>query len=143
MTTSPKPRLYDPRRELDVVIDAGDRAYYQGRLRNNLYNLILSKFREQERTNGLTKAVLARRIERAPAVITRYLSSPSNLTVETISDLLLGICGEEMDPQSSSIEQGGNAPFGGISVSSRFARQASHENGRGSARPHDIAPIAW
>lgn len=96
--------LSNIRSGIDVPIDEGDRAFYHGRLRNRIFNLILNKFVEEQKATGLTKAVLARRIGRAPAVITRYLSAPSNLTLETISDLLLGIGGEELDPVSSAVD---------------------------------------
>src|SRR5947209_2537173 len=38
-----------------------------------------------------------------PEVITRLLGAPGNWTLETISDLLLGIAGEELEPTSSSL----------------------------------------
>jgi hypothetical protein len=104
MFTSRTQRLSNVLSGGDGAISVGDRAYFQSRLRSRIYELILSKFIEQQNTSGLTKAILARRIERAPAVITRYLSAPSNLTIETISDLLLGISGEELDPVSSSVD---------------------------------------
>lgn len=103
MFTSRSQAIFDALNGEDAPIDAGDRAYFQSRLRNRIFDLILKKFVEQQKASGLTKAILARRIERAPAVITRYLSAPSNLTIETISDLILGICGEELDPISSSV----------------------------------------
>ena len=71
------------------------RAYFRGRLRNRLFNFITKKFlAEQEK--GLTKATLARRIGKTPDVVTRWLGAPSNLTLDTISDLLMGICAEEL-----------------------------------------------
>lgn len=72
------------------------RAYFQGRLRNRMYELILEKFAEEQK-NGLTQAKLARRIGRKPDVVNRWFAGPSNLTSDTMSDLLLGICGEEME----------------------------------------------
>jgi hypothetical protein len=75
-------------------IPAAKLAYLQQRLRNRMFNFVLEKFVEAQK-NGLTKAKLARRIGKKPDVINRWLSSPSNLTSDTICDLLIGIAGEE------------------------------------------------
>jgi hypothetical protein len=83
-------------------IPEAKRSYFQARLRNRLFNFILGKFLS-EQANGLTKAILARRIGKSPEVINRWLGAPSNLTLDTLSDLLLGICGEELSPQSEPI----------------------------------------
>jgi hypothetical protein len=84
------------------TIPEAKRVYFQTRLRNKIFDFIVGRFvREQKR--GLTKAVLARRIGKSPEVINRWLGAPSNLTTDTISDLLLGICAEEMIPQSESL----------------------------------------
>jgi hypothetical protein len=80
------------------------RAYFRARLRNRVFNFILGKFlAEQER--GLTQAKLARRIERKPDVVNRWLGMPSNLTLDTVSDLLIGISGEELTLSSESPQQ--------------------------------------
>jgi len=78
-------------------------AYFQARLRHNLYDFIISRFQEMEKTEDLTKAELARRIGCEPALITRRLGAPGNWTLDTVSDLLIGIAGEELDPQSKSV----------------------------------------
>jgi hypothetical protein len=69
-------------------------AYFQERLRGRIFDFILGIFLEQQE-NGLTQAKLARRIGRKADVINRWLGAPSNLTVDTISDLLVGIAAEE------------------------------------------------
>jgi hypothetical protein len=79
-------------------------AYFQARLRNRLYDFIVTKFADKEKNEGLTKAELARRIGRKPEVVTRLLGAPGNWTIDTISDLLLGISGEELEPASSSLK---------------------------------------
>jgi hypothetical protein len=83
-------------------IPEAKRAYFQARLRNRLFNFILEKFGEQQK-NGLTQAALARRIGKKPDVVNRWLGSPRNLTLDTISDLLLGISAEEFSVISSKI----------------------------------------
>jgi hypothetical protein len=84
-------------------IPPGKRAYFQTRLKNRLYNFVVTKFLEEERAGNLTRAELARRIGRKPEVITRILKSPGNWRLDTVSDLLLGIAGEELDTSSSSL----------------------------------------
>jgi transcriptional regulator with XRE-family HTH domain len=83
-------------------IPAPKRAYFQQRLRNRFFELLLSKFAEQQ-ARGLTKAKLARRIGKTPEVVNRWLGAPSNLTIDSLSDLLLGISAEELEMGSSSL----------------------------------------
>lgn len=82
-------------------IPSPKRAYFQQRLENRIFGFLLEKFMEAQK-NGLTKAILARRIGKSPEVITRWLGAPSNLTLDTISDLLLAISAEELEPGTSS-----------------------------------------
>ena len=89
--------------ETGEKIPVGVQAYFQQRLRNNLYDFVVAKFLEQEEAGSLSRADLARRIGKSPAVITRWLSSPRNWRLSTLSDLLLGISAEELVPQSQSI----------------------------------------
>jgi len=84
-------------------IPLGKRSYFRERLRNRLYSFVLGKFAIAEQHNGLTKAELARRLDRRPEVITRLLGSPGNWTLDTVSDLLLGISAEELDLGSTSL----------------------------------------
>jgi hypothetical protein len=80
----------------------GTLVYYRARFRNRLYDLVLSKFRQAEANEGLTRAELARRTGRRPEVVTRLLGAPGNWRLDTVSDLLMGIAGEELDATSSS-----------------------------------------
>src|ERR1700682_1291738 len=59
-------------------------VYLRARLRNRIYDLVVSEFLRQHGK----KADLASRIGRDRAQITRWLSSPSNWTLDTISDLM-------------------------------------------------------
>jgi hypothetical protein len=102
MNTSPEMSvLYEVGAKLPIPLEK--RAYFHARFRNRIYSFILDKFIEKERREGLTKAELARRIGRKPEIITRLLGAPGNWTLETVSDLLLGIAGEELDIGSSSL----------------------------------------
>jgi hypothetical protein len=79
------------------------RAYFHARVLNNFYQFILQKFLEEERAGRLSKAELARRIDKRPEVVSRLLGAPGNWGLETATDLLLGICGEELKPASSPL----------------------------------------
>jgi hypothetical protein len=102
VTTSQTPFLFELMAgHSGPPIPVGKRAYFQERLRIRVFNFLLSKF-VQAQAKGLNKNVLAKRIGRSPEVINRWLGAPSNLTLDTISDLLLGISAEELEPDVSS-----------------------------------------
>ncbi len=48
-------------------------------------------FLEQQEQQGLTQKVIAERMEVHPSRINRLLADPANLTLDTISDLLLAM----------------------------------------------------
>src|SRR5712691_4602407 len=77
-------------------IPESKRVYFQERFRGRIFDFLIERFVREQR-NGLTKAKLARRIGKPPEVINRWLGAPSNLTADSISDLLLGICAQEME----------------------------------------------
>lgn len=85
-----------------TAIPLAKRAYFQERFRGIMFDFIINKFLS-EAHKGLTKAKLSRRIGKAPEIINRLLGAPSNMTIDTISDLLLGIAAEELVPQSASL----------------------------------------
>ena len=100
-TSQTQSMLYELEHKLPIPLEK--RAYFHARVLNNFYQYVLRKFLEEERAGRLTKADLGRRIERAPAVITRLLGAPGNWGLETATDLLLGICGEELVPDSTPL----------------------------------------
>ena len=73
-----------------------DIHYYRQRAKNRIFESLTSFFAEEAARTGVTKRDIAECLHRDPAQITRWLSSPSNLTIDTISDLLLSL-GAEMD----------------------------------------------
>ncbi len=102
MTSSPTPFLFELEAgHIGPEIPASKRAYFQQRLRNKVFNFLIDKFVTAQR-GGLTKASLARRIGKTPDLINRWLGAPSNLTIDSVSDLLLGIAAEELELTSSS-----------------------------------------
>ena len=75
-------------------IPESKRIYFQERWKWRFFDFLLGRFEEAER-NGLNQAKLARRIGKSAEVVNRWLSAPSNLTLESMSDMLLGISAEE------------------------------------------------
>jgi hypothetical protein len=84
------------------TLSRGTRAYFQQRQRNRFHSLVVKKFKEAQTRNGLTKAELARRMGKAPEVVTRLIQSPGNWRLDTLSDALLAIAGEEIEATSIS-----------------------------------------
>src|SRR5262245_43564717 len=81
--------------KLGVGLDR-DIFYYQQRAKNRVFEAITSFFAQEAEERGITKRDIADFLKRDPAQITRWLTSPSNYTIETLSDLLLRL-GAEMD----------------------------------------------
>lgn len=78
--------------------------YYRQRLKNRVFSKLSAFFVEQAEARGITKKDLAVILGKDQAQITRWLSSPANLTLETISDLLLAL-DAELDPVISRFEE--------------------------------------
>src|SRR6266850_3301256 len=62
--------------------------YFRERNRSKAYGAVISLFSKLVETEQLTKREIAFRLEKEPAQITRWLSGPSNWTLDTVSDLL-------------------------------------------------------
>jgi hypothetical protein len=77
-------------------------SYYRERFRNRVFDFIVTKFADQE-AQGLNQSKLGKRIDRDPKIIHRWLSEPSNLTLDSVSDLLIGIAAEELDLSSTPL----------------------------------------
>jgi len=77
-------------------------VYLQERLRARVFEFLIERF-GKEQAKGLTKAKLARRIRKSPEVINRWLGAPSNLTLDSISDLMAGISAEELEMAGSKL----------------------------------------
>src|SRR4051812_40422903 len=73
-----------------------DRSYYRQRQRNRVFSEIAKFFAEEAARTGITKKELAAVLDKDPSQITRLLSGPTNLELDTISDYLLAM-GAEMD----------------------------------------------
>jgi hypothetical protein len=72
-------------------INVGILAYMRERHRGRAYSVVIDEFER----SGISQAILAARLGKAPEVISRWLSTPGNWTLDTESDLLFGISGSE------------------------------------------------
>lgn len=66
-------------------------TYFQERLHRSLHSAILDAFKIRFMERGLTQKELARRIHKSPVTVNRWLSTASNLTLDSISDLMVGL----------------------------------------------------
>lgn len=95
MTTYQTVFLSELSGQSDVISD-GTRAYLQERLRNRIYHIVIEEFIKHQIDNPeFTQVALAKRIGKRPEQVNRWLSSPGNWTIDTISDLMVGISGAE------------------------------------------------
>ncbi len=65
-------------------------GYFERKLRNDFHAAILKLFRERA-ASGMTKADLARKLDKRPEQITRWLSAPGNWTFDTAAALALAM----------------------------------------------------
>ena len=65
-------------------------SYFREYSRGAVHDQLLEMFEGWKR-NGHNKAGLAKKLERRPEQITRWLSAPSNLEIDTISDIALAM----------------------------------------------------
>jgi len=66
-------------------------VYFRERMRDRLHSAILEAFLRRSAEKGLKQKDLADRIHRTRAQITRWFSTPTNLTLDSISDLMVGL----------------------------------------------------
>ena len=79
-----------PHKSSDERIPEPTRVYFQERMRVRLHQFLLRQFLR----TGMTRRRLAEKINRRPEQVTRLLGTPSNMTLDTLSDLLLAMDGE-------------------------------------------------
>lgn len=71
-------------------------AYYRRRQQNRIFSQIAQFFAHEAERGKITRKEMAEKLSKDPAQVSRWLSAPSNLTLDTISDILLSM-GAEMD----------------------------------------------
>ncbi|OMQ42074.1 hypothetical protein BKP54_25375 [Ensifer sp. 1H6] len=90
-------------------------GYASESAREELFDLVLRNCVE----SGVTKATLARRLDKDPAQITRLLGAPGNWTIDTVAELLFAIDGSLL---SASSFQPLDEPVGNMRHATCFAR---------------------
>jgi len=71
-----------------------DIAFFRQRLKNRIFSAIAEFFAEEAAAGRTTKKQIASFLDRDPSQITRWLTTPSNMTLDTVSDLLLALDAE-------------------------------------------------
>lgn len=66
-------------------------GYLRSSFINRLHEAVLATFIELEKRKEISKSELARRLNKDPSQITRWLSGPGNWELETVSDMLAGM----------------------------------------------------
>jgi hypothetical protein len=66
-------------------------GYFQESFREAIHQDLLEQYEHLRDTTGLSRSDLAKKIGRRPEQVTRWLSSPTNLEADSISDLGLGM----------------------------------------------------
>lgn len=91
-------------------IPIGKLTYFRGRLTNHVHALVIEEFDRLAKTGKISKAQLAKRLGREPAQVTRWLGLPGNWTIETFSDLMLGM-GQEPVISARSLAEDATNPL--------------------------------
>lgn len=73
------------------TVPLGKLSYFRARLAGRIHQALLTLFAKLESDRRFTRRELAKRIHRKPEQITRWLSYPNNLTLDTASDLFVGL----------------------------------------------------
>jgi hypothetical protein len=138
MTTYPKSLLIDAICS-DKPLGAFQISYFGERYRNQLHAEVLNLFQRVSKERGLTKADIARRLNKRPEQVTRWLSAPGNWTLDTVSELMLALGYEpvvgsrslaetvhsnDFHPLSIKPSQATSTPNASITVSELRIRQA-------------------
>src|SRR4051812_21699790 len=73
-------------------VPEGAFGYFRSRNKHRIFSLVIREFKRR----GLSQADLARRLGKGTDIVCRWLGSPGNWTLDTLSDLLFAISGAEV-----------------------------------------------
>jgi hypothetical protein len=79
-----------------AALNKRDVFYQRQRTKNRVFAAIASFFAAEAERENITKREIASRLSCDPSQITRWLSAPSNMTIDGVSDILLSL-GAEAD----------------------------------------------
>jgi hypothetical protein len=78
--------------------------YFRQRQKNLIFQSVIAFFAQRAERFGLTKSALADSLGKDRSQITRWMSGPSNMELDSISDFLLGM-GAEMRHEIVSLNE--------------------------------------
>lgn len=101
----------------DTPLTEADKAYFRARTRRQIHGEVLDRFEDLRELGMLNRSALARRLGVDRSYVTRLLASPSNWTIDTLSDLLLAMaCQASLRADAICTGQSGNYshPWSGL-----------------------------
>jgi len=134
---------------LSQVLDLSNRetipakilGYFRARQRNRVHEAILEAFIEAQKAHDITKADVSRRMGKRAELITRWLGGPGNLTLDTVSDLMLAV-GKEIEFKASDIRIASRRNDEPISVVKGKAVLEAEKSKAGSGASFILKPAA-
>jgi len=73
------------------ALPARDLAYFSQRFRHRVFAVLVSRFAALAEQGMISKTALARKIGKDQGQVTRLLAMPSNMTIDTVSELALAL----------------------------------------------------
>lgn len=117
-------------------------AYFRERQKNKVFAEVMAFFEKMAIDHNLSKKDLASALGKDPAQITRWLSGPSNWTLDTVSDLLLAM-NAEMDHKAHSLRNDEAKPKKPVVVLSRHGEADKTFGGTRTQSTKPITPIQF
>lgn len=75
----------------DEPLGDAEKVYFRARTRRDVHAAVLKRFEDLQEHGKMNKIQLASRLGVHPSQVTRWLSTPGNWTIDTLSDLLLAM----------------------------------------------------